>query len=76
MSDEQVRIQLDVRIPMRDGVRLYGVLYRPARGERFPVLLIRSPYSTERERYVDWSLSFARGGYAVVMQDTRGRFES
>ena len=31
---------------MRDGVELYADLYRPARGERFPVLLIRSPYST------------------------------
>jgi len=76
MPQHDVRIQLDVRIPMRDGTQLYAALYRPAQGDRFPVLLIRSPYSTQRERYVDWSVRFAQHGYAVVMQDSRGRYES
>lgn len=76
MPMREVHIQLDLKIPMRDGVRLYAALYRPARGERFPVLLHRSPYSTQHPRYVDWALRFARSGYAVVMQDSRGRFES
>ncbi len=67
-----LRIQLDLRIPMRDGVELYAALYRPRAGDRFPVLLIRSPYSTQRPRYVDWSVRFAAAGYAVVMQDCRG----
>ena len=61
---------------MRDGVTLYGAAYRPAHGVRFPVLLIRSPYSTEHPRYVDWAVRFARSGYAVVMVDSRGRYES
>jgi putative CocE/NonD family hydrolase len=76
MPQHDVRIQLDLRIPMRDGTQLYAALYRPAEGDRFPVLLIRSPYSTQRERYVDWSVRFAQHGYAVVMQDSRGRYES
>ncbi len=71
-----IRIQLDLMIPMRDGVKLYAALYRPVDGERFPVLLIRSPYSTQHPRYVDWAVRFARSGYAVVMQDGRGRYES
>lgn len=71
-----IRIQLDLKIPMRDGVKLYAALYRPVDGERFPVLLIRSPYSTQHPRYVDWAVRFARSGYAVVMQDGRGRYES
>ena len=40
---DTLAIQLDLRIPMRDGVCLYGALYRPAREGRFPVLLMRIP---------------------------------
>ena len=76
MSVADIRIQLDLKIPMRDGVYLYGAAYRPARGERFPVLLIRSPYSTQHPRYVDWAVRFSRSGYAVIMVDSRGRYES
>ena len=52
-----MRIQLDISISMRDGVRLYGALYRPTAGERFPVLLIRSPYSTQHP-HVEWARRF------------------
>ena len=76
MSVNDVHIQLDLWIPMRDGVRLYAALYRPRASASFPVLLIRSPYSTQHPRYVDWALHFARSGYGVVLQDCRGRFES
>ena len=76
MPEQDIHIQLDLLIPMRDGVKLYAALYRPTKGDRFPVLLIRSPYSTQHPRYVDWSVYFARSGYAVVMQDSRGRYES
>ena len=76
MAEPDVHIQLDLKIPVRDGVNLYAAVYRPAKGERFPVLLIRSPYSTQHPRYVDWSVRFAKAGYAAVMQDCRGRFES
>ena len=76
MPNHDIRIQLDIKIPMRDGIQLYGALYRPAVGDKFPVLLIRSPYSTQHPRYVDWAVRFAQSGYAVVMQDSRGRYDS
>ncbi len=71
-----LQIQLDIWIPMRDGVRLYAVIYRPRERSRFPVLLIRSPYSTQHPRYVEWAERFAAHDYAVVMQDCRGRYDS
>lgn len=71
-----VHIKLDLWIPMRDGTKLYATLYRPRQGTAFPVLLHRSPYSTQHPRYVEWSLRFAQAGYAIVMQDSRGRYES
>ncbi len=76
MSGQEVRITLDLKIPMRDGTRLYAVRFRPATGTTLPTLLIRSPYSTQHPRYMDWAYRFARNGYAVVMQDCRGRYES
>lgn len=76
MANSDIQIRLDLKIPMRDGVQLYAALYRPAEGERFPALLLRSPYSTQHPRYVEWAMRFAQHGYAVVMQDVRGRYES
>ena len=73
---DAVAIQLDLRIPMRDGVQLYGALYSPAAGAPFPVLLMRGPYSTQHPRYLDWAGQFVRRGYAVVLSDSRGRYES
>lgn len=66
-----------VPIPMRDGVTLYADVYRPARPGRYPVLVSRTPYSTERYpgAYAD-AVFFARRGYVFVYQDVRGRHES
>ena len=43
-------IQVENRVPvrMRDGVTLYADVYRPAGDGRHPVLVSRTPYSTER----------------------------
>ena len=43
-------IQMDNRVPvpMRDGVTLYADVYRPAGDGKYPVLVSRTPYSTER----------------------------
>jgi putative CocE/NonD family hydrolase len=64
---------------MRDDTSLYAALYRPlgaAADAAFPTLLIRSPYSTQHERYMAWTVAFAAAGYAVVQNDCRGRYES
>ncbi|MFI6173451.1 CocE/NonD family hydrolase [Nocardia sp. NPDC051052] len=64
----------------RDGVTLTGDLYRPAEDGRWPVLLHRTPYN-RRDPYrvsgiVADPLWLARQGFVVLVQDTRGRFES
>ena len=61
---------------MRDGVKLYAALYRPAQGESFPVILARTVYSTQHPWYVESACRFARAGYATVLVDSRGRYES
>ena len=63
---------------MRDGVKLYADVYRPAAAGRYPTLVIRTPYGTQRENSgIHGKLPrLAREGYAVVNQDVRGRYES
>ena len=72
----RVRTRLGVRVPMRDGVRLATDVYHPDAPGPFPVILIRTPYSTNVESNVQDGIYFAQRGYAVVVQDVRGRFDS
>ena len=66
---------------MRDGTILRADVWRSDDDERHPVLLQRSPYgkSPGQVSIVDAGLDPLRAvehGYAVVLQDTRGRFAS
>ncbi len=73
-----VRIDRYQAATMRDGVKLYADVYRPAAPGRYPTLVIRTPYGTQRENsgIHDKLPKLARAGYAVVNQDVRGRYES
>jgi len=73
---EQIRIDRYQAVPMRDGVRLYGDLYRPKREGKFPVLVVRTPYGVQRDGVHQNMIQFAQRGYAVLVQDVRGRYES
>ncbi len=64
-----------VMVPMRDGVRLATDVYLPTQeGAAWPVILIRTPYS--KQGGADTATGLCRRGYAVVIQDIRGRFQS
>lgn len=85
-----VRVMRDVMIPMRDGLRLAADVYVPEGGEgRLPALLERTPYDRRGTNHADRSAAdstprskpeiaaeFARGGYAYVLVDCRGRYGS
>ncbi len=80
----------EYRIPMRDGTRLFTVVYVPKdHSKPYPFLMSRTPYSAgvraEGElRYgEDWypaslgpSREFEDAGYIFVSQDVRGRYMS
>lgn len=64
----------EIRIPMSDGVQLFGCLWRPvsaAAEGRFPVLLKFDPYAGSC-RIRDPFESYAKAGYAVVYAHLRG----
>ena len=72
-------IRVDNRVPvrMRDGVTLYADVYRPVGDGRHPVVVSRTPYSTERFPTAwDAAVYIAQRGYVYVFQDIRGRHES
>ena len=67
----------NVAVAMRDGVVLRADILRPKAGGPFPVLVYRTPYDKE-EALKDYT-TFRRAverGYAVVVQDVRGRYAS
>jgi uncharacterized protein len=67
----------DVATPMRDGVILRADIMRPQGEGRFPVLVYRTPYGKEfaLKDYSTFRRAVERG-YAVVVQDVRGRYAS
>jgi hypothetical protein len=74
----------EVYIPMRDGVKLFTVVYAPKdKSEKHPVMLVRTPYSCapygEGKFAAMWGSPrkyFLKGNYIYVQQDVRGRWMS
>jgi putative CocE/NonD family hydrolase len=62
-------------VPMRDGVRLSANVFRPDEAGRFPTILVRTPYGKGREITTHYQ-TFVEHGYAVVVEDVRGRYAS
>lgn len=70
-----IRAEFGVPARMRDGITLYADLYRPAGNALRPVLLQRTPYDKSQSRAGNLDvLGAASHGYAVIIQDARGRY--
>ncbi len=76
-------VKQEIRIPMRDGTRLFTVVFSPKNAKgKHPILLERSPYSCApygEGEFPKMRASFAhylRQGYIIVKQDVRGRWMS
>lgn len=79
MPQSSLIIDKDVPVPMRDGTVLRADVYRPAAAGKYPVILQRTPYNKSLLAGVILMLDVVRtasAGYAVVIQDTRGRYAS
>lgn len=72
------------QIPMRDGKKLYTVVYAPkdAGTRRYPIMLSRTPYSVAPYEPGKYKLSLGPSstmmheGYIFAYQDVRGRYMS
>jgi hypothetical protein len=67
-------VEVGVKMKTRDGVTLVADVYRPAAPGRFPTLLQRTPY--DRRIEIGEARALAGAGYAVIVQDVRGRYDS
>lgn len=75
----EVTLEPDVRVRMRDGVDLSTDVYRPVGlTGKLPTVLIRTLYDKDPYRPLGYTdrMSFAAQGFALVVQDLRGKFES
>ncbi len=72
-----IRLLENVPFEMRDGILLRADVYLPKGSGKFPAILIRTPYNKEHfDQGLFSPLTYARAGYAVVVQDIRGRYAS
>ena len=78
-------VKREVKIEMRDGVKLHTTIYQPVDcGEGRPVIMRRTPYSCSpygeefrtRDLFEAEMKCFTDHKYIVVYQDVRGRFNS
>ena len=68
-------VERDVETRMRDGTVLRADVYHPETSNPLPVLLQRTPYGKGFSQ-TSFALMAAERDYAVVVQDTRGRWAS
>src|SRR5260221_8256617 len=74
-EDRPYTFQGNVMAPMRDGVSLAANVFLPKTGGPFPVILIRTPYGKMDENFGE-ARRYGTAGYAMVVQDCRGRGSS
>ena len=71
-----IRIERHREVVMRDGVKLYADIYLPDAPGKYPTIVVRTPYGLQRDGMHQAVVKYAQHGYAVVVQDVRGRYES
>jgi putative CocE/NonD family hydrolase len=60
---------------MRDGVRLSANVFLPNGRAPFPAILVRTPYNKGEDLVPNYA-ALVEHGYAVIIEDVRGRYES
>ncbi len=73
--------KMEYRIPMRDGARLFTLVYMPKdKSKNWPILMNRTCYNASNygnyKTYGHPSRYLVQDGYILVFQDVRGRYMS
>lgn len=73
--------KVEYSIPMRDGIKLFTVVYLPKdKSKPYPILLNRTPYNASNygdyKTYGHPSNFLVKDGYIFAFQDVRGRYMS
>lgn len=70
--EQSVDIQRNVEVLMRDGIILRADIYKPTFSNKYPGILVRTPYGKSGHN----PERFAQAGFVVMVQDSRGRYSS
>jgi putative CocE/NonD family hydrolase len=78
LSQPQYKVVMEhnIQMKMRDGVYLSTDVYLPDAPGKFPTILSRTPYSNNGAGSVEQGRWYAERGYAFVIQDVRGKYDS
>lgn len=77
VQEPRARLEPNVMVLMRDGVRLATDLYFPMAGTGpWPVILVRTPYNKASPGQAGQLQRMAAAGYVVAGQDVRGKYNS
>ncbi len=76
VTTPEVQVQRDLQVPMPDGVVLLADRYVPRDGDRLPIILVRCPYGRSGFFGLLYGRIFAERGFQVLIQSTRGTFDS
>ena len=66
-----MNVSIGIMVPMSDGIALATDVWTPAGPGPFPTLLVRTPYHRRQMPPM-----YVEHGYAMVVQDCRGKFDS
>ncbi|MBI4501069.1 MAG: CocE/NonD family hydrolase [Gemmatimonadetes bacterium] len=69
-------VEYDVKVPMKDGVKLSVDIYRPVGGGPVPTVFQETPYGNISDGTMEQAWRLVRRGYAYAVVDTRGRYDS
>ncbi len=74
LGADTIRYRVDyLMLPMKDGVRLATVIFRPRAEGRYPTMLVRSPYvASIPEQFKPMHTAQFKKNYVLVMQNERG----
>jgi putative CocE/NonD family hydrolase len=67
-----VVITRDLKVPMPDGVNLLADHYAPKGAQKYPTILVRTPYGRRGFFGATLALPYAERGYQVLIQSCRG----
>ena len=74
LGADTIRYRVDhTMLPMRDGIRLATVVFRPRAEGRYPTLLVRSPYAASvPDQFKPMHTAQFKKNYVLIMQNERG----
>lgn len=75
-AEYPMAVQYNVKVPMRDAVRLSADVYRPPDAGPHPTIMELTPYSNNSPATMTEAWRFVQRGYVFVTVDARGRYDS